>query len=580
MSIGTTLLGLTGTKDPREALLAQVMAATQPSVPYATPAADPAAAATATSPSSVQRTPPQQPEAYKSPEDLGALYKDLLSYQSRAENIDRGIGLLGAAFAQPENKAAIMQMFGGQQPGAIDTDPAKLADLSMSLNKAQLQRSQYAAQLAAIPSIAKKYGIDEQTALSLMQSGKLDDFITKREEQQFSVNNRPAQIVQHDGLVDTFDPKTNSLTNIGGEKTPNVDIQKGPNDSIVAIDKDTVLKDPQKAVNTLVGPDKAKDYNIVDGPNGSKWLYNNKTNVMVKNLIAEDTSTPSQKDYKAYVADETMRGTPADKILSMDDWQTRHEAAKPDNRTPQQKNYATYVEQWRSNNSLGQKQEPMMTMDEWMTSHEKSSANQVNIDQRSQNKFSEKLGEIDAKRFADMQDGASLANNSMAQYDLAEKALNTGMYTGPGAELIATGRKIGGELGLDVDKDKVAAADVFTSLQNQLAMIKRNPESGLGLPGSISDRDINFLKGADINFGASVEGNKNLIKIGRALAQRKIDISNMANDYVEKNGNLGPGFNKMVAEYAKSHPMFENINIGTEDPDAALKAAKKKYGLD
>lgn len=58
-----------------------------------------------------------------------------------------------------------------------------------------------------------------------------------------------------------------------------------------------------------------------------------------------------------------------------------------------------------------------------------------------------------------------------------------------------------------------AAMQVFDAMGNKMALIYRNPDSGLGLPGAASDRDVEFLKSMVPNLKKTPEANQLLMKI-------------------------------------------------------------------
>ena len=133
----------------------------------------------------------------------------------------------------------------------------------------------------------------------------------------------------------------------------------------------------------------------------------------------------------------------------------------------------------------------------------------------------------------------------MAGLEEAEAALNRGIYTGIGGEIVQQGRKLAGAMGM-ANPDDVAAGEQITKLQNEMALIIRNPDSGMGLPGAASDRDVAFLRSMQIGLDKSPKANKQFIEASRRIKQRQIQLANMANDYVEENGELDQNFYAQV----------------------------------
>ena len=143
----------------------------------------------------------------------------------------------------------------------------------------------------------------------------------------------------------------------------------------------------------------------------------------------------------------------------------------------------------------------------------------------------------------------------MSLYDLAEQALDTGVRTGSFGEHEQNMRRFGMLLGIG-NADQLAGGELLTSVQNRMALIMRNPDSGMGMPGAVSDRDLTFLKDAQIGMNRTPEGNRQMLQAFRLLEQRKLEIAQLADAYVEQHGQLDVGFNKIVKRYAAENPLF------------------------
>jgi len=118
--------------------------------------------------------------------------------------------------------------------------------------------------------------------------------------------------------------------------------------------------------------------------------------------------------------------------------------------------------------------------------------------------------------------------------------------TGFGANQILAAKKLIEQLG--GNPEGIAEGETLNALSNQLALRLRNPESGMGLTGNTSDRDVQFLKASVPGLQQTEAGNRRLIEIAMALNERQIMKSEMQTEYFEKNGNLR-GFNKVWNEY-------------------------------
>lgn len=161
-----------------------------------------------------------------------------------------------------------------------------------------------------------------------------------------------------------------------------------------------------------------------------------------------------------------------------------------------------------------------------------------------------------AKRYDDISAGAMNAQQMLGMYDLAEQALSSGVRTGVGGEAELSLRQLGAAMGMDTNSEKLAGGELIRAVQNRMALTMRSPEGGMGMPGALSDRDIKFLKDSQIGIDRSPEGNKAMLAAFRAMEQRKVQVAQLADDYIAQNGRLDAGFNRSVREFAESNPLF------------------------
>lgn len=170
--------------------------------------------------------------------------------------------------------------------------------------------------------------------------------------------------------------------------------------------------------------------------------------------------------------------------------------------------------------------------------------------------FQKGLGRELATDWGAMRTQAGLARESIANLDIVETALTSGIRTGALGESEASLRKFAGALGVG-DADKVSAADLINQVNAQMALIIRNPDSGGGLPGATSERDLVFLRSIPPSLMDSEGGIRLKLDIMKRLQQRKIETFNMANEFMAQNGgNLTPEFYQRLAEHAEQNPLF------------------------
>jgi hypothetical protein len=235
---GNAILDMLGKKNPTAQLL-QAMQQGQGGAPQPAGGAQAGAQAGAhTDPAGAAPAQPQQPQAYTSPPELAQLYTQLMDRQRKETMIDRGIGMLGAAFAQPENRSGIMQAFGGGGGGSSGgSNPMGMISGLMEMQQQQTAIAQKAAQRAAIPAIAAQYGIDVKTAQYLFDTGKLDTVLSEMLKPDNQI------VTLADGTSTIVDKRTGKVGEAFGPAKPReIEIRTDDRGNQFAIYKDTGQK--------------------------------------------------------------------------------------------------------------------------------------------------------------------------------------------------------------------------------------------------------------------------------------------------------------------------------------------------
>jgi hypothetical protein len=93
-------------------------------------------------------------------------------------------------------------------------------------------------------------------------------------------------------------------------------------------------------------------------------------------------------------------------------------------------------------------------------------------------------------------------------------------------------------LGLPIDATNLSSKEAFTALGEQLALQSRNLGEGMVLAGQMSDRDVQFLRDMNPQMLISKGGNKQIVKIRKALAQRNVESAKLAKEYRDENGGV------------------------------------------
>lgn len=105
--------------------------------------------------------------------------------------------------------------------------------------------------------------------------------------------------------------------------------------------------------------------------------------------------------------------------------------------------------------------------------------------------------------------------------------------------------------------DTLAGGELARSVQNQMALLVRNPESGMGMPGALSDADRVFLVQTMPGIDKSPQGNRIMIEVAKRAAQRKMEVATLAEQYALDKGGM-EGFQTYLTEWAKQNPIIDD----------------------
>ena len=217
---------------------------------------------------------------------------------------------------------------------------------------------------------------------------------------------------------------------------------------------------------------------------------------------------------------------------------------------------------------------------DYQTAIKQAGRSQTNVNVgKGENAFDVETGKLYAKRNQSIVSSAQGARSKLNRLNEMELALqNPDVYTGAGGEAVQKARRIGLALGLDISEEAVADGDLVNALGNQLALSMRSTSDGEGMPGQLSDRDIQFLTSSVPNLDKTREGNLKLIGYARKVEQRKIDVEKWRQEYAQmNNGRLDNGFEQYVRRKAEENPLFSSPDANatvTAEPKTDDKAQK------
>lgn len=128
---------------------------------------------------------------------------------------------------------------------------------------------------------------------------------------------------------------------------------------------------------------------------------------------------------------------------------------------------------------------------------------------------------------------------------------------------------------LGIEAGDTSPAEVVQALANRFALQLRDPSSGAGMPGAMSDSDREFLRSMIANIDKSPRANQMILEVYRRMNQRTVDLERMRRDYVKQNGRLDEGFRSQISDFALRNPLFAagpTANEPASGPAAALAA--------
>lgn len=170
-----------------------------------------------------------------------------------------------------------------------------------------------------------------------------------------------------------------------------------------------------------------------------------------------------------------------------------------------------------------------------------------------------------AKSYAEMapklQQGGQDAASTLRNLDTLETLYqNPNVAKGAAAENISGMKNLAASFGVDIKG--VGAEQAAEAITNKMALASRSTAEGGGMPGAMSDADRKFLANMQPGLTKTPEGRASIIDASKKIAQRQIDMSNMARQYEMQHGQLDLGFDKQLADYAAQNQMFTQPTKG------------------
>lgn len=165
------------------------------------------------------------------------------------------------------------------------------------------------------------------------------------------------------------------------------------------------------------------------------------------------------------------------------------------------------------------------------------------------------IGELGVKTLTKIQDDAASAVDMIGQSRVLKALMNDPDFkSGALTEPVIAFKKVIEALG--GDPANVGSQEAFQAVTAQLILDKMGGSLGVGF----SEGDRKFVERMAPALSTSELGNQLILKMNTAVAERKIEINNFANQYIEQNGMIDQRFNSALMKWAKANPMFVDID--------------------
>lgn len=219
----------------------------------------------------------------------------------------------------------------------------------------------------------------------------------------------------------------------------------------------------------------------------------------------------------------------------------------------------------------------------------------VNID-KGEDEATKAYGKSVGNRAATRDEQSNATYQDDATLDRMQLALASGARTGFGESVILDIRGAFDTLGWVPLPEGANETEVIRALGNQLALRMRNPNSGLGLTGNTSNKDLDFLKQSVAGIDRSEKGNMLLIEMAKKVNKFKRDIASEQARIISQNGGVVPtDLDKKLMDYANNYDLLtkterkqltqlqneksDNTDIGGISDDDFRKKFKEQFGV-
>lgn len=201
------------------------------------------------------------------------------------------------------------------------------------------------------------------------------------------------------------------------------------------------------------------------------------------------------------------------------------------------------------------------TLMEFMTDMKRAGATSITTALPDAEKAYDKgMGEWAVKTYTTIQDQAAAASDQIGNLSYMESLMNDPNFiSGTGTEAIISMRKLVEALG--GNPADVGSIEAFRGATAQAVLGQMGGSLGAGF----SNADRSFVESMAANLDNSVAGNRMIIEAQRKIARRKIELAQLADEYVARYGRLDGNWPKVMRAYGEANPLFGPPGSGGSD---------------
>ena len=201
----------------------------------------------------------------------------------------------------------------------------------------------------------------------------------------------------------------------------------------------------------------------------------------------------------------------------------------------------------------------------------------ISLAGKAETKEQEGIGTYRSKIYEGIQEDAKTARNEIDTYSTLQELMNktaTGALEGAKTQIASYAQSMGVPV-----NTRWSVNQTIEAISNKLTIMARKVGEGQILAGQISDSDRKFLKASVPGLDKMPNANKMLIDWNIKLAQRKIDIAEIADEYFDANGTM-KGFNEVQRKWVENNPLFgDTIQPSLDDIFKGYSNKNSQYEL-